>query len=101
MEMRLPYRAIASATMLLWPAAVFGITLSNHDTADQKFIVIEGDTQTDRVIKAGEKLELCQKSCVIRLPEGEDYEFDGPENVSIEDGILFLDTPGDQGQASQ
>ena len=47
--------------------------------------------------QAGEKLELCQKSCVIRLPDGEDYEFDGTEIVSLEEGLLFLDTPDDKG----
>ena len=63
------------------------------ETSDQTLIVIEGDRQSERTIKAGEKLELCEKSCVIRLPDGEDYEFDGKETVSLEEGLLFLDNP--------
>lgn len=72
------------------------ITLTNRDMADQKLIIIEGDRQNERVIKSGEKLELCEKSCVIRLPDGEDYEFDGTEIVSLEEGLLFLNSPAGQ-----
>jgi hypothetical protein len=76
-------------------SAAHAISLTNRDAGDRKLVVIEGDTQNERQIKAGEKLNLCDKSCVIRLPDGEDYEFDGPEIVSLEDGLLFLDNPDD------
>jgi hypothetical protein len=81
--------------------AGFAITLTNRDAADQRLIIIEGDKQSETVIKAGEKLELCQKSCVIRLPDGEDYEFDGGEIVSLEEGLLFLDNPEEQGKTTR
>jgi hypothetical protein len=77
------------------------ITLTNHDTTEQKLIVIEGDKQSEKTIKPGEKLELCEKSCVIRLADGEDYEFDGAEIVSLEEGLLFLDTPEEQNKSVQ
>lgn len=73
------------------------ITLSNRDSGEHKLTVIEGDKQSERTIKPGEKLELCPQSCVIRMPDGEDYEFDGGETVLIEDGLLVLDTA--EGQA--
>ncbi len=73
--------------------------MTNRDTGDQTLIITEGDKQNERTIKAGEKLQLCEKSCVIRLPDGEDYEFDGPEIVSLEEGLLFLDNPEDQSKA--
>ncbi len=94
--MRLAYRLFVLAALALSPAAASAITLTNRDTTDQKLIVIEGDKQNERVVKSGEQLELCQNSCVIRLPDGEDYEFDGTETVSIEEGLLFLDNPEDQ-----
>lgn len=94
--MRLIYTILVLFPLALGPSAAFAITLTNRDTADQKLIVIEGDKQSELVIKAGEKLELCQKSCVIRLPDGEDYEFEGGELVSLEEGLLFLDTPDDK-----
>lgn len=97
--MRLVYSAFIFATLLFWPTGSFAITLTNRDTTDQKLIIIEGDKQNERVIKVGEKLELCEKSCVIRLPDGEDYEFDGGEIVSLEEGLLFLDNPDDQNKA--
>ncbi len=98
--MRLVYRLLIVLPLAMGPSAASAISLTNRDTADQKLIVIEGDTQSERVIKAGEKLELCEKSCVIRLPDGEDYEFDGPEIVSLEEGLLFLDNPEDQGKTA-
>ena len=99
--MRLIYRLSVLALLSIWPLAGSAITLTNRDTADQKLIVIEGDKQKETVIKAGEKLELCEKSCVIRLPDGEDYEFDGGEIVSLEEGLLFLDNPEDQGKTTR
>jgi hypothetical protein len=98
--MRLIQRLLIVLPLILGPTAASAISLTNHDTADRKLIVIEGDTQNERVIKAGEKLDLCDKSCVIRLPDGEDYEFDGPEVVSLQDGLLYLTNAGDQGTVS-
>ncbi len=86
-------RVLIVAPLAFWPVTAFGISLTNRDTSDQTLIIIEGDRQIERTIKAGEKLELCEKSCVIRLPDGEDYEFDGKEIVSLEEGLLFLDNP--------
>lgn len=97
--MRHAFRALVLAPLALWSASAFGITLTNRDASDQALIIIEGDRQSERTIKAGEKLELCEKSCVIRLPDGEDYEFDGPEIVSLEEGLLFLDNPEEQSKA--
>ncbi len=99
--MKLSRRAMLAAAIALWPVSLYAITLTNRDSTDQKLVVIEGDKQSERVVKAGEKLELCEKSCVIRLPDGEDYEFDGPEIVSLEEGLLFLDNPESQGKATR
>ncbi len=99
--MRLAYRLLVLAPLVIWPASSSAISLTNRDATDQKLIVIEGDKQRELVIKAGEKLELCEKSCVIRLPDGEDYEFDGAEIVSLEEGLLFLDNPEDQGKTAR
>ena len=97
--MRLACRVLIVAPLAFWSVSASGITLTNRDSSDQTLIIIEGDRQSERIIKAGEKLELCEKSCVIRLPDGEDYEFDGKEIVSLEEGLLFLDNPEDQGKA--
>ncbi len=99
--MRLFCKITIIAFLALMPASTRGITLTNRDTSDQKLIIIEGDKTSERTIKAGEKLELCQKSCVIRLPDGEDYEFDGQEVVSLEEGLLFLDNPEDENKPAR
>jgi hypothetical protein len=99
--MGLACRISILALLASWPATAFGITLTNRDSIDQKLTIIEGDKQSERTVKAGEKLELCEKSCVIRLPDGEDYEFDGTEIVSLEEGLLFLDNPEDQDKATR
>ena len=99
--MRLSCRLSVLALFSIWPLAGFAITLTNRDAADQRLIIIEGDKQSETVIKAGQKLELCQKSCVIRLPDGEDYEFDGGEIVSLEEGLLFLHNPEEQGKTTR
>jgi hypothetical protein len=99
--MRLAYRVLVLALLAFWPASLFALTLTNRDSADQAIVVIEGDKQNERTIKAGDKLQLCEKSCVIRLPDGEDYEFEGAETVSLQEGLLFLDNPEDQAKAAR
>jgi hypothetical protein len=87
------YKLFISAVLVLWPQFACAITLTNRDATDQKLIIIEGDKQKERLVKPGERVELCPKSCVIRLPDGEDYEFDGEETVSLQEGLLYLDNP--------
>ena len=94
--MRLAQISLLLVLIGLAPSAVPAISLTNRDATDHKLIVIEGDKQSETIIKPGEKLDLCEKSCVIRLPDGEDYEFEGAEIVSLEEGLLFLDNPEDQ-----
>ena len=31
----------------------------------------------------------------MKMPDGEEYEFDGNEVVSIEEGLMFLDEPAE------
>ena len=91
--MRRACRVLIMAPLAFWSVSASSITLTNRDSSDQTLIIIEGDRQSERTIRAGEKLELCDKACVIRLSDGEDYEFDGNEIVSLEEGLLFLDNP--------
>ncbi len=85
-------RTLAGLICLLFGfGPAHAITLINRDQSEQKLVVIEGDKQSERLIKAGEKIELCAKSCVIRLGDSDTYEFEGTESVTLEDGYLFLD----------
>jgi hypothetical protein len=74
------------------------VSITNRDDRDHKLTIIEGDgaTKTDHVLKAGQVLEgVCPNGCVIRLNDSEEdeYELEGTEVVSIEEGYLYYDGP--------
>ncbi len=72
------------------------ISITNRDDKDHKITVIEGEAKTDHALKAAAVLEnLCMKGCVVRLndSENDEYELEGTEVVSIEDGYLYYDGP--------
>lgn len=75
-------------------AAFAAVTVTNRDDNDHKLTIIEGETKADRVLKPNEALEnICAKGCIIRLndSENDEYELDGSEVVSIEEGYLYYD----------
>ncbi len=79
-------------------SAAAAVSITNRDDKDHKLTVIEDDgaKKTDIVLKANQVLDnLCAKGCVIRLNDSEEdeYELEGNEAVSIEDGYLYYDTP--------
>jgi hypothetical protein len=57
---------------------------------------MEGEAKADHVLKPSQVLEgICEKGCVIRLndSENDEYELEGSEVVSIEEGYLYYDGP--------
>ena len=102
----------ACVAALLWTSAANAVSVTNRDDKDFKITVIEGDAKQDHVLKPSAVLEgICQKGCVIRLndSENDEYELEGTEVVSIEEGYLYYDGPdapvepgtGAAGQPSQ
>jgi len=89
--------SVASAIVaLLWASAAGAVSVSNRDGKEYKLTVIEGDASQDFVLKPSEMIEgICEKGCVIRLndSENDEYELEGPEVVSIEEGYLYYDEP--------
>lgn len=88
--------SVAGAALLAATSAQ-ALTLTNRDATEHKLVLIEGDAQKDLILKPSETLQdLCESGCVIQLTNGEEYEFDGTEVVSIEDGIMYLEeaSPG-------
>jgi hypothetical protein len=80
------------------PAASATVTVTNRDDKEHKLTVIEEDgaKKTDHTLKANQVLEgICAKGCVIRLNDSEEdeYELEGHETVSIEEGFLYYDSP--------
>jgi hypothetical protein len=86
--------AAGFVVLLLSTTEIAAVSLTNHDERDHKVSVIEGDTKADHVLKPSMALEgICPKGCVIRLDDNEDdeYQLEGADVVSIEDGFLYYD----------
>jgi hypothetical protein len=85
------------ATLLfcVWSLAASGadaLQITNRDAAEHKLVVTESGTTKDVVLKPSQVLEgICLKGCTVKTADGEEYDFDGTEVVSIEEGLMFLD----------
>ncbi len=85
-----------AATLVVASTAANAISITNRDDKDHKITVIEGETKTDHALKATAAVEnICMKGCIVRLndSENDEYELEGTEVVSIEDGYLYYDGP--------
>lgn len=99
--MRFASRQLASCiagsfALIVTAAAAQAITVSNHDDKEHKLTVIEGDVKNDHPLAPASVVEnICMKGCVVRLDDSEndEYELEGTEVVSIEDGYLYYDGP--------
>lgn len=72
------------------------ISLTNRDGRDHRVSVLESGGKSDHQLKPGDALaSICQKGCIVRLndSENDEYELEGDEIVSIEDGYLYYDGP--------
>ena len=87
---------LASVAGLLFALPASALTISNEDPdphtitvtagTDTKQVTVEPDQQVDAVCAAG---------CMLELENGEQYQMQGGETVSIEDGVIFVDAaPG-------
>jgi hypothetical protein len=90
----------ASLASLVAVALVAGTaaaaSLTNRDEREHRITVIEGDSKQDHVLKPSAVLDgICQKGCIVRLndSDNDEYELEGLEIVSIEDGYLYYDGP--------
>jgi len=86
----------ATVTAALWVPVACSSSVTNRDDKDWKVTVIEGKTTKGHVLAPSAALEgICQKGCVVRLNDNEkdEYELNGSETVSIEDGYLYYDGP--------
>ena len=84
--------------MLAGTGASAAVSITNRDDKEHKLTIIEedGKTKADHVLKGNGVLEnVCKAGCVVRLNDSEEdeYELEGTEVVSIEDGYLYYDGP--------
>ena len=94
--------AISTIAALLMTSAASAVTITNRGDKEVKLSVVEGSAKQDQVLAIGKVVEgVCQKGCIIRLndSENDEYELQGSEVVSVEEGFLYYDGP-DAGNAA-
>ncbi|KAB2851659.1 MAG: hypothetical protein F9K44_00805 [Hyphomicrobiaceae bacterium] len=86
--------AVAALSFPKWAEAA---SITNRDAKDYKVTIIEiGKAPVDHVLKKDAQLkDVCIKGCIVRLndSENDEYELEGTEIVSIEEGYLYYDVP--------
>lgn len=76
---------------LLLAAHANALTLTNNESQPQDVTVITGDQEKALSISPGEALnDLCSTSCVLRLPDGSEYELEPQDQVALEDGTIYV-----------
>jgi hypothetical protein len=87
---------ICTIAALLMTSTASAVTITNRGEKETKVSIIEGSANQDQVLATGKVLEgVCQKGCIIRLndSENDEYELDGSEVVSVDEGFLYYDGP--------
>jgi hypothetical protein len=96
------YAILTCSGLLLIPVQASALQLTNRDTSDHKLIVTDQAAGQAQEITATPSQILdgfCLKGCTIQMSDGQEYEFEGNEIVSIEEGLIFMDEPADGGEA--
>ncbi|HLO22218.1 MAG TPA: hypothetical protein VK193_02210 [Methyloceanibacter sp.] len=91
---------------MLFAVPAEALTITNTDPDAHTITVKVGGDSKDFKIEPQTAVDPpCDKGCTVELESGEQYEMQGGEEVSIEDGVIFVDsTPGgddDEGAASE
>ena len=87
---------VSLSVALIWSPIAYASAITNRDGKDHKVSVIEGNAAEVHVLRPSASLEgVCDKGCVIRLNDNakDEYELQGSDVVSIEDGYLYYDGP--------
>ena len=86
--------AVCTVVALLMTSAASAAKIANRGDKEVKLKITEGSSRQDVAIPVGGVVErVCQKGCIIRLSDSgsDDYELQGSENVSVEEGFLYYD----------
>lgn len=88
-----------SATLLaviLLASPALATSITNRDDREHKITIIEAGGTKDHTLAPQAVLDgVCMAGCVARLndSDNDEYELDGNEVVSIEEGYLYYDGP--------
>ena len=92
--------AAGPIAVLLMTSAASAATITNRGDNEVKLTITEDASVKDEVLPVGKVLGgVCQKSCIIRLNDNanDEYELDGSESVSVEEGLIYFDSPANGG----
>lgn len=85
---------VGAIAALLMTSTASAVTITNQDDQAFRLTVIEDTVRQETLLKPGQVIErVCQQGCIIRLNDSEidEYELDGSERVSVEEGFLYFD----------
>ena len=73
--------------------SVEALTITNRGIATQELTIDDGDAIQSLVLQPQQTADkVCEKGCMIRLPNGDEADFEGTELVEFdEDGFIFKD----------
>lgn len=78
----------AIALSLLASATASAATLKNGDKVEHKLTIIVGDKSEAITIASGARIDVCPRSCVIKMEGKEDFKADSPDVLWIQAGSL-------------
>jgi hypothetical protein len=86
--------ASIAGIILAFPASA--LTISNVDPEAHTIIVTAGTDTKELTVEPDQQVDaVCAEGCLVELENGEQYQMQGAETVSIEDGVIFVDSaPG-------
>lgn len=86
---------------MLFAGPAEALTITNTDPDAHTITVKAGGDSKELTIEPQTAVDPpCDKGCTVELESGEQYEMQGGEEVSIEDGVIFVDSvpgAGDEG----
>jgi hypothetical protein len=81
---------------LLYAGSAQALTISNEDANPHTITVTAGGDSKQLTIEPEKEVDApCSDGCKVKLENGEEYDLKGGEGVSIEDGVIFVDSSPD------
>jgi hypothetical protein len=72
------------------------LTISNADSNPHTITVTIGGDSKELTVAPDQEVDAgCSEGCKVKLENGEEYDLKGTEAVSIEDGVIFVDSSPD------
>ena len=94
--MKLVGFSVASVAGLIFAFPASALTISNVDPDPHTITVTAGTDTKQLTVEPDQQVDaVCAEGCLVELENGEQYQMQGGETVSIEDGVIFVDSaPG-------